>query len=509
MSFIGYDPNIFLGALGSFWTTVFEDKDLLRTIVGASELNIANDYLRFCEIVLGESIHDMPVFNRQNWVNLVFKESEANENIGSAILYGDDDVDYGDGYAYGGRYPDTTYSFALPSNMVSVGDFLCNKIYNPSLILNKYEDYFVTNSVVHFTDDLFDNELVPIREIVDSNGNVTDREISLWAPVAHFDREYLWERYGALAGIYRKSSEEYKTLLKNIFAMFFMGPKKRTIVGYLNQIFGLPVIMEDNETVNYISRTEEDVTVYTDKNTYNISPAANFCVDICIGTTLKQFEPLCNAIEYLEDETHPGWWKNRLYFTIPEKLLSGQYLSPVTVPNEVVYLPIAVGSQTKLGMKGEFTESLREEIEGYTVHLGLDFEVGQEEMYLNTLDLIVGQLKDNIFGIKVDPTKVDSSVIGSELFGIFNRVLPVQTSYILLLEISSLEDEYNIDDVTSEIDLASGWTLSDTILTEVDVKDGYWGVIGIDGYFAVGDDVEVGQMVYSGYPYIQVEIQDA
>ena len=75
MDLLGYTPDTFLKALGTFWTTVFEDQNFLKSIVTGTETNIANEYMRFCEMILGESVHDIPVFNRKNWVNLTFRQS--------------------------------------------------------------------------------------------------------------------------------------------------------------------------------------------------------------------------------------------------------------------------------------------------------------------------------------------------------------------------------------------------------------------------------------------------
>jgi hypothetical protein len=503
MTAFGYTPDYFLEALGSFWTTIFGQKDFIKTIINANELNLSNEYLKFCEIILGESIEDIPVFNRENWVNLTFLESELNSDISNAILYGDEGVKYGLEFAYGGRWPDTDASFTLPSNVIEIGEFLCNKVYDPSLVLNKNKDFFTKNGVIHFKLNPFDNTLVPIRDIVNEDGEISDREISLWAPIVIFDKEYLWRRYGVLAGVFKKSSEEYKSLLWNIFAIFFNGPKKRFIEGYLNQIFNLPVIKTDNETINYIVKESTKAIVYTNINTYEISPLSGLRVDLKVGDILRQFAPLSNALELLQETTHPNWWKNRGYFTIPERLLDEGYLSPVVIPNETVEIENKIGAQAVMPLSGTFTEEREAEIKGYTIHIGMGVAIGAPTTTVNTLDFFVGQIKDNIFGVKVDPTKINVPAISDDLFKIFNRVIPIGSSYIILLEIETLEDTYLTDDIVDTIEIVDGITLSDTLLLNVDVKSGYYGTIKIDGSTAIGDGSVIGEVKYSPFPYLQ------
>jgi len=510
MTLIGYDSDTFLSALGSFWSTIFEDKDFMKNIVLGQELKIADAYMKFCEMILGEAINDIPVFNKENWANVVFKESQIDQDIENAIRYGDEDVQYGDGFFYGGKWPDTDMSFSLPSEMIDTGEFICNKVYNPSLVLSKNYDFFVRNGVVHFTENLFENDLIPIRNIADENGDIIDREISLWIPLAIFDKQFLWKRYGILTGIYQRTSEEYKLLLKNIFALFFIGPKKRLINGYVNQIFGLPVTKHENEVVNYIEKDiqNDNATIYTNLETYNVEPLSALHRDIIIGAELLQFSPISKAIEILDEDVQPGWWKNNGYFSIPEKFLESGYLSPAIVKNEMITLQNKVGAQTKLPVYGEKTEDLQNRLDGYTIHVGIGVKVGDTEISINVLDYLIGQLKDNLFGIKLDPTIARFSYnIDSALFDILNRSLPVNISYVLFLEIESLEDEYDIDSVVEEIELLDGFTLSDTIITGVDVKDGFWGVAKVGGGFHVGDTF-VGEIKYSEYPYLQESIKD-
>ena len=51
--------------------------------------------------------------------------------------------------------------------------------------------------------------------------------------------------------------------------------------------------------------------------------------------------------------------------------------------------------------------------------------------------------------------------------------------------------------------------LSDIIITDVHIKDGFWGVAKVDGWRSVGDGTVVGEVGYSGYPYIQEAIKES
>jgi len=110
---LGYtNGGQFIKALGSFWNVLFKDNLLITNYVQGFEELLAQSYFDLLEVVLKKSVQDIPVFHREKWTLLTFKESELNEGTGAFLKYGDGAVygtqpagsEYGSGYTfkYGG-----------------------------------------------------------------------------------------------------------------------------------------------------------------------------------------------------------------------------------------------------------------------------------------------------------------------------------------------------------------------------------------------------------------------
>lgn len=498
-----YNPNNFLSVLGTFWSTVFEHQDLLRHLINGVELRLSDAYFRFCEIMLGESIKDIPVFSKETWKNVVFKESEINVDVGEFIKYGDPDVLYGDDYLYGGKRTYTSTNFKV--EFEDTGEFICNKVYNPSLLLTKNKDFSIRNNVLSFNVNPFDNPLVPIRNITDQAGEIVDREISLWIPNISINKEDIYKRYGTLINIYDKNSQSYKTLLNTIFGFMYNGPKIKIVKGFINAIFDFPIILDSTETVNYIVEESSIATVYTDKNTYVLDYPDDRSSVVQVGAVLGQYEPLYDIINILDDKTSPNWWINRKYFNIPEKLLDENYLGPCRVKPENVYLNNTIGETFQLNLEGSFTPELQTRLENYPVMIGMGQKIG-ETFKINTMDLIVKQIKDNIFAITLDPTKTNFSDFSEQLVDVLDKNIPAYLAYIILADIGTNSDEYNLNDEIEEtVTPQLCKTPEDNYIGDIDWFDGYYGLPKIGVGFIIGTPgLLIGRPFESKTPWLQV-----
>jgi hypothetical protein len=493
--------NIFLSALGSFWTQIFEQKDLIATVLHGSSMNIADLYFRLCELMLGSALKDVPIFSRQTWSQLVWLRSNINVGTdqfyqyGDPLAYGDEDV------YYGSVWPSSQTALRLPQDLENIGSFICNKIYNPSLVLVAGRDYLIRNQVIIFSSDIFENGLVPTRNIYDIDGNIIDQEISLWAPKVYVDKEDLYNKYGSLIGLKGKSSQEYKSLLLTTLALYTAGPKTRYVEGFLNAVFDLPIALDDEE-IKYVITEGDETKVYTKKNLYVLDSTQSL-VPLYPGKQLKVFDPFYEIVTIIQNRDHPFWLNNRNFLTLPKKLLSGDYQSPLFVQRAKVEYNIKIGATAVMPVKGTFSESLQTLFENYPLKIGMPgFKIGASKCGFDALNYIADQVKNNLFFILISSPKVKATNMTAGVTRLFKSVIPAFCSYIFMTELQDLQEEYNvIDSIEEDVAIYEGHTKLEELSLNKDIMDGHYGIVKI-GQAVIGPLFIIGETKFNAGPMI-------
>jgi len=468
--------NILLSSLGSFWNIIFKQKELLRVILNAQQIKIEDLYFRLCEIALGNSIENVSIFSKKHWYNLTLKESNIGVGTGALNQYGDDIIYGKDGLLYGGRRDQSEISLRLPDDIDGLGNFLCNRIYNPSHVLSKGRDFFIRNNVIVFKENIFNNDYIAYNTIYDDEGLQVDKEISLWVPVVYTDLKDMYHNFGVLFDIDRDSSPEYKIFLNVIISLFVNGPKRRYVEGFLNATFGLPIAL-DKETIKYIDTTDDYKTIYTKNNTYKLDRLMSI-TPLVVGQELEVFDTFHDVVEVIENKDSPTWIKNRKFFTIPDSLLSGEYLTPLTVLYKTVNVPLKVDSTFSLDevLMGETTV----ELEKVSLSVGMNgLAIGESNVKINTYDYITDQVKSNIFFIVLKSVYVNTAGMSKKFSNILKEALPAFCTYIMMSELEFDDvDLYNTLDQTAEsISLGEGRSTRDTVYSTSEIRDGRFGVI--------------------------------
>ena len=81
-----------MAQLGSFWFTIFGDRDVLQAHLRSVTQSQAQNYLTFMETVACVSRLTVPVFHNEYWSLLVVTQNQANT---TAALYGISGLNYG------------------------------------------------------------------------------------------------------------------------------------------------------------------------------------------------------------------------------------------------------------------------------------------------------------------------------------------------------------------------------------------------------------------------------
>lgn len=484
MSTFGYnDSKTLLTALGKFWSAFYSQKDFIQKTLGAIAIDWENEYFRFCENVLSLSLKDIPVFNRERWRNIKLLESQINVDTGNFAKYGEGLVYGEEEVLYGGKFDGVGASFLL-EDIAEINGVISNRIYNPSLVLIENSDFNFSNGVIHFKQNPFANPLVPIREIANEDNEVVDRELSLWISEIHTDRQYLWKHYGSLFDLFEQSSEDYKVLLRTLLSVHMNGAKIRYALGFLNAALGLPIIIENYETIKHLIREDGNITIITDRNQYETIDEA-LSNQIVVGNTLQEFTPIHSFVQILDQKRTPDWWINRGFLSIPQSLLDEGYLTDIIVRNETVRIPNRVGETWEFSFQGSVTPEKQAQLSNMGLRVGQKgFIVGAESVRINYLDLVADIVKNNLFAIEFDPTKGDSARFNRLVDTFFRDLIPVHCAFTVINNINISETYDTEENVSDSIEVKEGKTIVEQIEPGVEVQDGYFGLPRV-GFFSV------------------------
>jgi hypothetical protein len=182
-----------------------------------------------------------------------------------------------------------------PKNLVGVGQIF-NKIIFPTVALLEHIDYIIDtkSSAIVFSENPFDNPAILKRAAVTSGQ--PDEEIVLWGFCGQFDYNYVFEQFAYALGIRLKSSQGYKDLMNAVFNGLINGGASAADLDLaLSAICGIPVTLDNHETVEVVDSDTHGVFISTDKNLYRF--AATAVPVVIVGQKLKAGSQLVRGFE--------------------------------------------------------------------------------------------------------------------------------------------------------------------------------------------------------------------
>lgn len=458
-----------LTQIGSFWSEIFDDRDKVQTHFQSSAHEQGQTHLNFLETVACVSRFTVPVFHREDWHLLTFKQSDV-EN--TASVYREGDLVYGPqsgsvpgrpaGFiqTYGGRDRRDLVKVPIPPPLADLPVTLQNLVVNPSLVLIRGTDYDVEirkdSRVVVFLCDPFNSPLVPIRDVVDQNGSVVDKEIALWAYSGQFDLEYVYTQFGYVLGLQMDSSQFYKDLLNAWWNQFLEGFSVQHLQAFLSALSGAPIALAPTETVEVVRDEGDSKLVVTNLNSYRLPEGATPVV--AIGDELHAGDALSDAFEIIELGGPNPDLAVIQSAAFGKNYLSGGYFSELFFRNRnvsVEYLGLDADNKAVVtfevnGFPGDIEAFWREaqergKVEGRTLANLLDIRpnpAGEPDAAslpseINPLQFVVDNLlRNNLFLIKVKQSAFDPDAPGAEVFRCLRDTIPPHTAYIVFLDVS-------------------------------------------------------------------------
>lgn len=465
--------RILLEQLGSFWTNIFQDKEVLQSHLRSSANEQGQSYLNYLEAVAAVSRFTVPIFHKEYWYLFVLKKSDITNQ---ASIYQPDDLQYGpqDGtvegrpagfeQTYGGQDKPGVAKAPLPNNLTDVKYTIHNRVVMPSKTLASGLDFTIdkTNKTITFRTDPFADPLFVKRDVYDSSGNKIDEEVALWVYMGDFDLNYVYVQFGYAIGMRYASSEEYRNLLNAVWDMFVLSMSRESLQMFLSAMSGIPFVVETEETIEVI-RTEPDrQLLITDQHVYQFELSADLLYTAAdIGTKVYHGQPLCTAVRIAELAQHDPNYDVLPSLAMAQGFLSGGYLADLTFRNTNVQLEyLGLNEYNKAvvrfevnGFPGDVEAFWRDVdtrgiISGKMLSEYMDLREDPQTPPLpanlpavvNPMQFILSNLmRNNLFVIRVRYQDFPDSVPGLGAFEFLRDVVPPHTTYVVFIDLSVME----------------------------------------------------------------------
>jgi len=289
-----------LGLMGSFWASTYQGNGLLEDLAGVTGQMAQQSYTQFLELINSISRFNVPLYHRENWYALRILESELNTDPSLIETYqtpGNSNYNSTTNLEYGEAAGQNFYSITKPTDLADV-KVIFNRLTDPSVQLVQGIDFWLQDSVITVRENPFDNTLIPKRDILDSRGNITDRECVLWLYRGEWDWKTVYEQFGYALRLNLQTSQGYKDFINAIFDAFVNGTSIRTQQQALASTFGVPLVVEANETVEKIVNDADHLNIITDQHVYKF-PIGTTAI-VAEGDTLQAGQPLTDLLQVFE-----------------------------------------------------------------------------------------------------------------------------------------------------------------------------------------------------------------
>jgi len=349
------DGQYLYRALGTFWTQVFQDRDILRGYTAGMADELIQAYYRLTETVNSLSVRNIDVFHTVKWQPVVIKKSEFNKSpfifeVGGAVFGtqpAQDPLYAGQLFRFGSPKESSsksTFSFTPKLALTSFG-LLADRIVAPSLLLLPGVDVSFEKGVMYFNQDLFSssalyraalfNDTGERATYVDATGAVQQDEfIILWAYTAKIDEDELYNNFGTLFDIRLTSSLQYKQLLEAVMSLAIGGPTIASLKSVFSILCKSPAVLAVTETVEDIYADDAYNHVITDKNAYKYPIIMEPNTAVEVGDTLHAGDCLTDAVRLIDSVIDPVWWLRE--FDSP-KLALPKHVFAVDVQHQLLF----------------------------------------------------------------------------------------------------------------------------------------------------------------------------
>lgn len=287
-----------LATLGTFWSRIYTAKDQMRSYTSSTAALATQNYQNLLETVRAISRFDVPIFHKQFWVPIRIRKSDLNpvRVVNNFFDVGDYKFDLTSA-KFDGTVDKNLFYFVAPEKLHSVGQIF-NRIIYPTVALIENVDYIVDtkSKAIAFINNPFDNPGFAKKLVAAGDNDTSDEEITLWGFNGLFDYEYVFNQFAYALGIRLASSQGFKDLMNAVFDGLISGGATCADLDLaISAICGIPLTIEDEETVEVVDNDTHGLFIATDKNLYRFGDFAEAVVKP--GQTVRAGSQLIRGFE--------------------------------------------------------------------------------------------------------------------------------------------------------------------------------------------------------------------
>ena len=348
------DGQYLYRSLGSFWTQIFRDKNVLKGYTTGMAEELIQSYYELISTIKQYSVKDIELYRKEKWLPLTIKKSEFNntpfkftpnsavfgQQPSSDLFYAGQLFRFGFSKEAGGDVFSFTPNFPLAKFGV-----IANRVIAPSLVLIPGVDVTTKEGTLYFTTDLFNNSRIPTAKIIsdfgepvtfkDAQGNTYDEEfIILWLYMAELDDSALYSNFGVLLDLQLSTSQSYKDVLKAIFNLYVEGPTVAALTSAFAALAGSPVIIESEESIEDIYIDDYRQYIVTDKNVYKLGLGQVISPDVARSVVFTAGEILSADVSVADSVVDSVWWQRRVQAT---KLAFSSHVFMANTENQLFF----------------------------------------------------------------------------------------------------------------------------------------------------------------------------
>lgn len=311
---------------GTFYRTFHDDADRIYTWFDS--LSWANQAL------LDEALDASKLFvrtlippvHRERFLPLQVNEPAFRAGRKKILVYGQENVRYGDSVFYGHPASTVAGGIELPPGITGV-DLCCDLPVDPSVVLCRNEHFFIRHGTLFFTDDLFG--IFPVEE---EPGR--ERSVTVYLRGVSVDRRYVQDRLGILTQSEGPSTRQFADFNNLILDCLQEGTSCPRLSRLIAMLYDVPCTSE-TETVETTGVTESGRWLATNRAVYEAPLSANFLAEP--GETLQAGTILTDAIRPIRGHTLPP----DVPLVLERRFLGHAYQAGLIFPNEEV--PLTIG----------------------------------------------------------------------------------------------------------------------------------------------------------------------
>jgi len=302
-----------VASLGSFWTTFYQDVDLVKSYGGGSGLLAAQFYLNFLETAATLGKDELPVFHREQWHPIIIRKSRRDVGTNLRIVSGQQPlVTIGPQPLDTEYVPEKVYHVGAPaSRFGQIGyetiiqgwesgiDRVMDQIVDPKTTLLRNVHFQIKADTITFLPDYdpFDDPNFPRRVVQDSETGAQDEEILLWGSHALTDKFYVRDHFGYAINLTETSTQLYQDRVSSLWNMRFGGTTLELFQESVGRMLGVPTIKGDGEVVEQVYiEANGDTSVVTNSNAYRCAPLESVLPSVVPGATLDRGAFITNTI---------------------------------------------------------------------------------------------------------------------------------------------------------------------------------------------------------------------